>query len=181
MTMARSRTRRKFAKKEKVNVPIEISREIDLTARRIKRFTDRELNNLQQAQNPLCIPTETGYRIGSYRLRCYPNKSCEVWEDSQTLVHTFRDKVSAVLYTIYTIKHNVHLAQEIRQLDEKINKNYTDIIYLRRVANAAEKRGEYNVADARIARIDLAQRRLTEAQAELARIHRMAKLNKVWL
>lgn len=179
--MAKLRTRRRFAKKEKVYVPPEISREIEQTAQRIKHFTNRELNTLQQNQNPLCIPIENGYRIGNYRLRCFPNKSCEVWEDSQHLVHTFRDKVSAVLYTIYTIKHNIHLAQEIRYLDESINKNYTDIVHLRRVANAAEKRGEYSIADTRRARIDIAECRLREAQAELARIHRIAKLNKVWL
>ena len=129
----------------------------------------------------MCIPVENGYRIGSYRLRYYPNKICEVWDDGKYLVHTFGDKVSAVLYTIYTIKQNLTLAHDILRLDQVINKHYTDIVYFRRCAQAAEKRKEYGVADARMARIDLAQRKLQEAQAELARIHRVAKANKVWL
>ena len=179
--MARSRTRRRFAKKDTVYIPPEVSREIDQTAQRIKRFTNRELNNLQQNQNPLCIPVENGYRIGSYRLKYYPDKSCEVWDDGKYLVHVFRDKVSAVLYTIYTIKQDINLAYEIMRLDQVINKNYTDIMYFRRCAQAAEKRKEYSAADARMARIDLAERKLRNAQAELTRIHRIAKANKVWL
>lgn len=179
--MAKSSTRKRFAKKEKVYVPPEVSREIDVTARRIKNWTNRELNNLQQQQNPVCIPIENGYRIGSYRLRCYPNKTCEVWDDGKYLIHSFGDKVSAVLYTIYTIKQNVNLALEILRLDTIINKNYRDIITLRRCFDAANKRKEYATADIRAARIDLAERRMKAAQAELERIHRVAKVNKVWL
>ncbi len=179
--MARSRTRKKFAKKEKVYIPPEISREIDQTAQRIKRFTDRELNNLQKKQTPLCIPVENGYRIGSYRLKYYPNRACEVWEDGKYLIHTFADKVSAVLYTIYTIKQNMQVAKDILQLDQRINKNNADIMYLRRFIKIRDSRGEYNEADIRRARLEIAEQRLKDAQAELARIHRTAKLNKVWL
>lgn len=180
--MARSRTRKRYAKKEKVYVPPEVKKEIDLTTQRIKQWTRNELGLLQQNQDTsICIPTSYGYKIGLFKLKTFPNKTCEVWDRNEELVHTFGDKVSAVLYTIYTIKHNFHTAKEILYLDTQINKNYTDTLNLRRRIKSAAASKDYFTVDVKAARLEAAQRKLTECQHRLKALHRTAKIKKVWL
>lgn len=179
MKMVKSHTKRKSSNQD-VYVPPEVSREIDQTTRRIKRWTNKELGSLQQQKTPICIPTETGYRIGHFVLRVYPNKTCDVTDADHYLIHSFRDKISAVLYAIYTIKGNYTVANNILFLDKEINKNYTDIVFMRRCAEAARKRKEYNVADVRQARIAQSEHRLRIAEQELSAIRTTAKINKVW-
>lgn len=178
--MVKSHTKRK-SNNQTVYIPPQVSREIDQAARQIKRWTNRELDVLQKQKTPVCIPTETGYRIGYFVLRVNTNKTCDLMDADLYPIHTFGDKVSAVLYAIYTIKGNYSVATNILQLDKDINKNYTDIMFMRRCLEAARKRKEYNVVDVKQARITQAQHRLKLAEQELSAIHRTAKINKVWL
>ena len=104
----------------------------------------------------------------------------EVWDRNHELIHVFREKVSAVLYTIYTIKKQYWIANDIKYLDQEINKNYTDILTMRICMESAVKRGDYVYADIRQARLDTAQYKLTRAQEQLSAIHRRAKIAKVW-
>jgi hypothetical protein len=147
----------------------------------IKQWTTRELGKLQsEEKSPLCIPINNGYKIGLYTLQVYPNKTCEVFNSNNELVHVFENKVSAILYTIYSIKKKYYSADEILSVDTIINKNYTDMINLRRGVESAKKRQDYVSMDIRQIKLDIAQNQLTEARNKMDQIHRYAKSSKVW-
>ena len=175
--MAKSSTRKKSAK----DVPTEVTQVINLAADYIKWWTDRELERLRtENSNPVCVPVKNGYRIGLYRLQVHPNKSCEVYNFNREMLHRFESKVSAILYTIYTIKQRYMQADEILQWDREINKNYTDMLSLRRSLEQAQREKDYDIVDIRRARLEIAQSKLEFARDKISKIHKHAKYNKVW-
>jgi hypothetical protein len=115
-----------------------------------------------------------------YNLRVYPNKTCELFDRNNELIHIFEHKISAILYTIYTIKHRYRDADDILQLDTDINKNYTDMLTLRRGIARANLEKDYVALDSRQNRLEIAERDLELARAKMMKIHRHAKLAKVW-
>jgi hypothetical protein len=175
MKMARS-----HIPKKSDSIHQQLAQEVKLATDYIKQWTTKELGDLQRRRIAVCVPTKTGYRIGLYTLRVFPNKHTEVWNHNNDLIHVFQDKVSAVLYTIYTIKHNFQLATQILNLDAELNKHYTDILLLRRYIESACKRGDYGSADVREARLHTSELKLQQVQEQLKLLHRQAKANKVW-
>lgn len=188
MTMAKSYTKRKFNKKQKKvqHNPLngysqaEVKEAITCATDKIKNWTRRRLSDYEANKNPVCIPTNNGYTIGLYKLHVYPNKTCDVYNRHNELVHVFDNKVNAVLYTIYTIKRNLDLANEILEIDETINRNYTDMLLLRRSISCAIKQKDFFAVDARQARLTLVEQRLQLARDRMARIHLIAKHAKIW-
>jgi hypothetical protein len=179
MTMARLHTRKKFVKKPKETSPVK--QFTNIATDYIKQWTQKELSRLQENRDTsICIPTKDGYKIGLYNLRVYPNKTCDVYDHNTELVHTFESKISAVLYTIYTIKRQYKAADEIFNLDTQINKNYTDMISLRRGVESARKQQDYVALDVRQIKLDIAESELTQAREKMAKLHRYAKFAKVW-
>jgi len=177
MTMVKSHTRKKYANPAKHEIRAVSNAATDY----IKQWTTRELGKIQQAQtSPLCIPVNNGYKIGQYRLITHPNKTCEVYNHNHELVHIFENKISAMLYTVYTIKRRYHSADEIIILDREINKNYTDMLSLRHIIEAARKNKDYLLVDSRVARLEMAETKLTIARNKVSQIHLYAKLAKVW-
>jgi hypothetical protein len=177
MTMVKSHTRKKYAKPANEEIRAVSNAATDY----IKQWTARELGKIQQAQtSPLCIPVSNGYKIGQYRLTTHPNKTCEVYDHNHELVHIFENKISAMLYTVYTIKRRYQSADEIMVLDKEINKNYTDMLSLRHGIEAARKNKDYLLVDSRLARLEIAETKLTIARRKVSQIHLYAKLAKVW-
>lgn len=177
--MAKSRTRKKYAKKVKL-LPEETAI-VNMAADYIKTWTEKQLARLHQNRDTsICIPTKTGYRIGLYKLNVYPNQVCELVDSGDNIVHVFHNKIHAILYTVYTIKHKYNTADEILSLDTEINKNYTDIETLRKNQNLARQQRDYFGVDVRTARLDVAQQRLELAKLRMATIQSRAKFNKVW-
>lgn len=174
--MARSRTRKKSAEPSPPELKVLTSGFTDY----LKQWTNKELTNLQADRKVICLPVKNGYKIGYYNLRVFPNKTTEVWDQNDELVHAFHNKVSAVLYAIYNIKRQFWVADDILRLDQEINKNNLDIMTMRRCMNASIARKDYNSADIRQARLDTAQLKLVQAQHQLQAIHRRAKIAKVW-
>ena len=174
MKMAKSST-----KKDKL--PEEISRHLNLFTDYIKYWTDRELKRLSEVETiPLCIPTKDGYRIGNYKLRVLDNKTCEVYSLNRDLIHIFDSKLSAILHTVYTIKKNYKLADELLLWDKEINKNYTDVLSLRRSINLARKQEHYDIVDIRTAKLEIAESRLRVARDKISKMYNHAKYIKVW-
>lgn len=179
--MAKSNTRKKFAKKPKQPSPNEITQVTDLATDYIKHWTRTELGKLQKNRDTsICIPVKNGYKIGLYNLKIHPNKTCDVIDANGELVHTFDNKISAVLYTIYTIKRKYWISDEIMSLDKEINKNYVDTLTLRRGIELARANNDYFKVDIKQARLEVAQKKLELFKDRIAAIHRTAKLNKVW-
>jgi len=177
MKMAKSRTRKTSAK----HIPAEIAVHLDTFTDYIKQWTDRELENIRTAnQIPVCIPVKGGYRLGGYRIQVFPNKTTELYNLNRELVHTFDNKISAVLYAIYTIKMNYKTADEIMLWDKEIYKNYSDFVNLKRTIDRARKSQDYEIVDIRTARLEIAQANLEFARDKLSLLHRRAKFNKVW-
>lgn len=173
--MVKSHTEKKYGK-----MPPELAEPLNVFTDYLINWTRKELGEFQATKRPLCVPLKNGYKIGLYNLRVFPNKMCEVWDRNDLLVHTFRDKVSAVLYTIYVIKQQFRTADEILHLDKEINKNYIDVLTMRRCMQAAIKRNDYYSADIRMARLDDSETRLKQAQYRMQVIHSSAKMRKVW-
>lgn len=181
MKMVKSYTRKKFNKKPKPKLSKEITQIADATTDYIKHWTRIELGKLQQDRDTsICIPTKNGYKIGLYDLRVYPNKTCEVFDRNNELIHVFENKISAILYTIYSIKQKYHPADEILALDTVINKNYTDMLNLRRGVENARKQQDYVALDVRQIKLDIAESQLIQARDKMSQLHRYAKLSKVW-
>lgn len=177
MKMVKSHTRKKFDKKVNPAVAKEIGQVTDY----IKRWTNRELGKIQeQSDTPICVPTNTGYRVGLYRLHVHPNKTTDVYDHNGDFVHRFEGKISAILYTIYTIKKKYYHATEIITCDQEINKCYTDMLSLRRSIEQAKLRKDYVTVDTRMPRLEMAETRLNIARDKIQRLHRDAKLAKVW-
>jgi uncharacterized protein (UPF0179 family) len=177
--MAKSRTRKKSVKE---NIPPEVKEISDAATGYIKFWTTRELWRMQQAQQtPICLPLKNGYKIGIYTLKTNKNHTCEVFDINHESIHTFNNKVSAILYTIYTIKNKLTKAWEILALDKEINKNYADVQAMRRGQKHALGKKDYETVDIRQARLEIAQKQLEEAQDKISKIHLHAKYNKIWL
>lgn len=176
--MAKSRTRKKSAKKPSVVIPREIT---SVATDYLKQWTAKELTRIQgQSKEVLCVPVRNGYKIGLYQLVVHPNKTCDVLNHNQEFVHRFENKISAILYTIYTIKHKYWMADEILYWDREINKNYTDTVALRRTVEEARRRKDYFSVDIRLARLEIAETKLNYARDKISKIHRTGKYNKVW-
>lgn len=175
--MVKSRIQKKSNKQTSPN----LNNAIAATTQHIKQWTQKELGVLQQQRIPVCIPVKHGYKIGLYNLKTYPNRTCDVRDHHDELIHTFCDKVSAVLYTIYTIKGKYWISADILRLDKEINKHYIDVIMMRRQMESARKRRDFDAVDIRQARLDLIEAKLKSAQEQMRSIHNDAKKNKVWL
>jgi hypothetical protein len=176
--MARSHTRKKYVKPAQ---PRPVHPEIAQATDYIKQWTRNELGRLQRNHDTsICIPTKNGYRIGLYVLQVYPNKICDVYNHNNELVHKFDNKVSAVLYTIYTIKQRFSKADRILALDIEINKIYTELLTYRRRLELAQQQKDFTTVDIRNARIEKAEHQLNRLREEISKIHLEAKYNKVW-
>jgi hypothetical protein len=182
MKMVKSYTRRKFVKKKATNkFPDQVTQLTNQATDYIKQWTQRELGKLQDNRDTsICIPTNTGYKIGLYNLQVNPNKTCGLYDRNNDLVHVFESKISAILYTIYTIKRRYRDADDILRLDTDINKNYTDMLTLRRGIARATLEKDYIALDSRQNRLEMAEQDLDLARAKMMQIHRYAKLTKVW-
>lgn len=173
--MAKSSTRKN------PELPQEITSKLDVFTDYIKQWTAKEIQRLNSNYNiPLCIPIKNGYRIGVYKLKVLPNKTCELYNNNRELVHVFDNKLSAVLYTIYTIKHQFNSADEIMFWDTEINKNYADVLTLRRSIINARKQQDYETVDIRSARLEIAETRLFSARDKISKLYNHAKYIKVW-
>ena len=176
--MAKSRTRKTSAK----HIPAEIAVQLDAVTDYIKQWTDRELEKIKTSNNtPVCIPVKGGYRLGNYRIQVSVNKTSELYDQNRELVHTFDDKISAVLYAIYTIKMNYKTADEIMLWDKEINKNYADMQAMQRSQQQARVKKDYEIVDIRQARLEIAEKQLEIARSKILKIQTHAKYNKVWL
>ena len=161
-------------------MPPHVAQELDKVTDYIKHWTLHELDRMQrQSAAPICIPIKNGYRIGLYTLRLN-NRRCEVNNSNNELVHTFEDKRSAVLYTIYTIRQQYKRADSILKLDTEINKNYTDILAWRNHMISAAKRKDFDTVDIRRSRLEIAEKALEQARFEISKIYLTAKYNKIW-
>lgn len=173
--MARSHTLKKSD-----SIHAELAQEVKQATEYIKQWTAKELGELQRRRIAVCVSAKNGYKIGLYTLRVFPNKHTEVWNHNNDLVHVFQEKVSAVLYTIYTIKHNFSTAAQILNLDTEVHKHTTDILVMRKYIESAKKKGDYVSVDVREARLHTAELKLQQAREQLQTIHRRAKVAKVW-
>jgi hypothetical protein len=176
--MVKSRTQKKFNKKLPTATLTDLT---NVTTDYIKHWTNQEIGRLQREENKiLCIPTKNGYRVGLYNLTVYPNKTCEVRDRNRELVHCFESKISAILFAIYTIKKNYWTADELLLWDREINKNYVDMLNLRRIIQEARKRKDYVIVDSRNARLEIAETKLDFARDKISKLHKTAKYYKVW-
>ena len=179
--MAKSHTRKKFDNFDKKHIPKAVAQELNQVTDYLKQWTNRELGAIQRKQSaPICIPVSNGYRVGQYHLIVHKNKTCDVLDHNNEFVHRFETKISAILYTIYTIKRQYWTADDILTWDREINKNYTDMLNLRRVIEEARKRKDFITVDTRLARLEIAETNLNFARGKISSMHRTAKLNKVW-
>ncbi len=175
--MAKSRTR----KKSKLQRQPAVTRQfVNLATDYIKQWTQKELAKIQTQENPVCVPIKNGYLVGRYKLLVNANKTCDVLDHNQEFVHRFENKISAVLWSIYSTKRQYYQADEIVRWDTEINKNYTDSLTLRRCLEKARERKDYVTADIKQSRLEIAETRLNLAREHISKIHKTAKYYKVW-
>ena len=175
--MAKSHTQKKYAKPANN----QIRQVSNATTDYIKQWTTRELGRIQhQEESPICVPVKNGYKIGLYQLTVHPNKTCDLFNCNRDFIHRFENKISAILYTIYTIKRKYSAADEILRWDKEINKCYTDMLSLRRTIEQARLRKDFVTVDTRMPRLEIAETQLTFARDKISKIHKTAKYYKIW-
>ena len=175
--MAKSHTRKKSVKP----ATHEIRKLTNAATDYIKQWTERELGKIHvEEKTPVCIPVNNGYRIGLYHLHINPNRTCDVLDHNREFVHRFESKISAILYTIYTLKNKYYQADELLFWDREINKNYTDMLSLRNTIEKARQRKDYATVDTRLPRLEVAENRLTLARDKILKMHKTAKYYKIW-
>ena len=175
--MAKSHTRKKYTKPPRRDIPQEITHAADY----IKQWTTRELGKIQHTESsPVCVSIRNGYKIGLYTLTVYPNKTCDVYNPNGEFIHRFENKISAILYAIYTIKKKYWVADNLIKLNTEINKCYTDMLSLRNTIEKARQRKDYVAVDTRLPRLELAETRLSLARDKISKIHKTAKYYKIW-
>jgi hypothetical protein len=171
--MAKSSTRKKSGKSQ---VSSELKQLTDLATNYIKDWTERELGRHSSA----CIAIKNGYRIGLYKILSNNVKMWDVLNGHGEVVHTFDSKVSAILYTLYTIKGRYATADRLRHLDLELNKHYMDIMSTRNVMEKCRKNKDFEAYDIRRSRLDLSEKLFEIVKNDIAEMHRIAKFNKVW-
>lgn len=175
--MAKSYTPKKYNKPPRKNIPTEVAHAADY----IKQWTTRELGKIQHTEtSPVCVPVKNGYKIGLYTLTVHPNKTCDVYDPNREFIHCFETKISAILYVIYTIKKQYRIADDLINLSAEINKNYTDMLSLRRGIEQAKTRKDYVAVDIKQNRLEIAEFQLNSARNKISKIHKTGKYNKVW-
>lgn len=175
--MVKSHTRKKYAKPANKEIRAVSNAATDY----IKQWTTRELGKIQtERTSPICVPVKNGYKIGLYQLTINPNKTCDVLNHNGEFVHRFESKISAILYTIYTLKKQYWTADEIITCDREINKCYTDMISLRSTIELARQRQDYVTVDTRMPRLEIAETRLNLARDKISKLHKTAKYYKIW-
>jgi Holliday junction resolvase-like predicted endonuclease len=182
--MVKSHIKRKSAKRSQAKVavtPTALKQITTATTDYIKQWTQRELVKIQdKEQIPVCVPVKNGYKIGLYTLTVYPNKTCDVFDRNQEFVYRFDDKISAILYTIYTIKKKYWIADDLVKLNIEINKHYNDMLSFRRSLERAQQGQDYVTVDVRQTRLEIAEFYLKLARDKLSKIHKTAKYYKIW-
>ncbi len=177
MKMARSRTRKKSARPPNS----QIRKLTNVATDYIKQWTERELGKLHVSEtSPVCVPVKNGYRIGLYHVHVNPNKTCDVLDHNREFVHRFESKISAILYTIYTIKRQYWTADQLLRCDREINKHYMDTLALRHCIEQARRRRDYDTVDIKNSRLEIAESLLNLARDRILKMHRTGKYNKVW-
>ncbi len=189
--MARSHTRKKYTrtkkspacsleKQEQEKFSREIEQGIRTTNARLKSLAQRELEQQQASRTPVCIPVADGYRIGLYYVKQIDTNGFKVLDRNSELVYEFSDKITAVLYVIYTVQGKIQSAQELQDLDREINTQKVNIRQMNHAVRIAKANKNYSMLDIRIARLDDAVAKLTIATERLCALHHRAKINKVW-
>ena len=175
--MAKSHTRKKSVKPPNH----EIRKLTNAATDYIKQWTERELGKIHaEEKTPVCIPVNNGYRIGLYHLHVNPNRTCDVLDHNREFVHRFESKISAILYTIYTIKRQYWTADQILCCDSEINKHYMDVLSLRNSIEKAKQRKDYITVDTIISRLEVAESLLNLARDRILKMHKTAKYYKIW-
>jgi hypothetical protein len=172
--MAKSSTRKKSSKTQ---VYPELKEMTDIAANYIKHWTEKELLKYNSS---VCIPIKNGYRIGLYKILSNNVKMWDVLNGHGDIIHSFDSKVSAVLYTIYTIKRRYKTADRLVHLDTELNKHYMDIMSTRNVMEKCRKNKDYEAYDIRRSRLDSSEKMFEIVKNDISEMHRVAKFNKVW-
>ena len=128
----------------------------------------------------MCIKIKGGYKVGLYRLTVHADKTCVVYSPNDELINIFDNSVSAILYCTFMIKLKFNIADKLLALDKEINKNYIDVLALKRTIRLAVQKKDYETVDIRNARLEIAQQQLTFARESVSKIYRHAKYNKIW-
>ena len=176
--MARSRTRKKSKPR---TAPSATNQIVNIATDYISQWTKRELGKIQAQAKPICVPVKNGYLVGLYKIHINSNRTCDVLDHNREFVHRFENKISAVLYSIYTTKKQYYQADQILYWDREINKCYTDSLSLRRAIEVAAKRKDFTSVDIRQSRLEVAETKLNLARERISKIHKTAKFNKIWV
>lgn len=115
-----------------------------------------------------------------YKLRVHKNRTCDVLDPNGEFVHTFDNKIGAIIYAIYSIKRRYHTADEVLMWDREINKKYIDTVFLRRAIERGRQRKDYFLVDLSQARLELAETKLAQARDKLLKMCKTAKYTKIW-
>ena len=147
---------------------------------KIRRFTQDELARIADAPSelPFCYQIATDVLVGHSKIQKINDKCWRVW-DRDKQIWDFFNRKDAIYYCIAVHKQQSHLAQEIKQHDNTLNKlEFDAALYRHRYKKAQEKQDQWG-EEYFSARYSETMNRITQTKKELTKSLNLAKYIKV--
>lgn len=182
--MAKSNTRRKSTAYKRALKQTTGRVVTDLVANKVAQWQKQELNRIlaspNNRKNTYIIETKQGYRVGSITVtegkdNLWLIRNASNLEDGQMF-----SKPRALLYAILLHNGKNILAKEVKDADRMIVKYTEDINFYKHTIKSANKKGEYERAEAVWYRLDDTIFKLKEAKERLEKTVNSAKYIKLW-
>lgn len=165
MTKAKSTT-----KKESVEFDVE----------KIRRFTENELDNLANANNPLpfCYQIGNLLMVGHYKISKINDKCWRV-SDKTGQIFDFFTRKDAIFYCIALHKQNIQIANDIKTNDDLLGKlDFEAILFRHRYKQAKEKENTWEM-ELYSNKYLITMARMAHVKKELQKTLNLAKYIKV--
>lgn len=145
---------------------------------KIRRFTEKELAKLADAEMPFCYQIGSDILVGRSKVMKIDAKTWRVFVNNQYIFDFFYRK-DAIFYCIAVHQHQYKIAEQILENDSLLNKlEFEAVLYRHRYKKANEKGDEWAV-EYFSNKYNEIQHRIEQVKKELQKSLNLAKYIKV--
>lgn len=147
---------------------------------KIRRFTQQELQRLNQSSSelPICYQLGTSVLVGSYKVRKISDKCWRVSE-ADTDIFDFLNRKDAIFYCIAMHKKQYKLANSIKDSDSVLNKLEFDAALYRIRYKKAQKNNDQWATEFYSVRYQETMERISKTKKEIRKNLELAKYLKL--
>jgi hypothetical protein len=145
---------------------------------KIKRFTHDQLEEYKKSDIPFCYQVGNDVLVGRCRVVKIDKSTWRVFDNGVQVFDFFKRK-DAIFYCIALHQNNHILAQEIKNMDEKLNRLEFEAIMLRKHYKSAKERNDAWKVDMYSAKYIDVMHRLDQVKKDLEKSIDLAKYIKI--